>query len=62
MNQMDQIRAIDQATLTPLVRQALGSESVALVDWQVAPFGGGAGQCVYRFAGTAQDQEQAVPW
>lgn len=62
MNQMDQLQAIDQATLTPVVRQALGSDSVTLVDWQVAPHRGGAGQCVYRFAGSAQDQGQTVPW
>ena len=62
MDTLDQLQALDQATLTPLVRQALYSDSVALVDWQVAPHGGGAGQCVYRFAGSAEDQGQTVPW
>ena len=62
MDTLAQLQAVDQATLTPLVRHALGSDTVALVDWQVAPHGGGAGQCVYRFAGSAEDQGQTVPW
>ena len=62
MDTLAQLQAADQATLTPLVRQALGSASVSLIDWQVAPFGGGAGQCVYRFAGSAQDQGKIIPW
>ena len=62
MDMLAQLQALDQATLTPLVRQALGSDSLVPLDWQVAPHGGGAGQCVYRFAGSAQDQGQTVPW
>ena len=62
MDTLAQLQALDHETLTPLVRQALGSDSVMLVDWQVAPFGAGAGQCVYRFAGSAQEQGKTVPW
>src|SRR5215212_7076789 len=62
MNTMMQLQAVDQATLTPLVRKALGSEFVSLIDWQVAPYGGGAGQCVYRFVGSAHDRGSTVPW
>lgn len=62
MDTLMQLRAVDQTTLAPLVRQSLGSESVSLIDWQVAPYGGGAGQCVYRFAGSAHDQGMTIPW
>jgi hypothetical protein len=62
MDTLMQLQAIEQATLTQLVRQALGSESVSLIDWQVAPYGGGAGQCVYRFAGSAYDRGKTIPW
>jgi phosphotransferase family enzyme len=62
MDTFMQIQAVDQATLTPFVRQALGSESVSLIDWQVAPYGGGAGQCVYRFVGSAHDRGKTIPW
>lgn len=62
MDVLAQLQALDQATLTPLIRQALGSDSLVPVDWQVASYGGGAGQCVYRFAGRAQDQGRVVPW
>jgi Phosphotransferase enzyme family len=62
MNTITQLQAVDQARLTPLVRQALGSESVSLIDWQVAPHGGGAGQSVYRFVGSAHDRGKTIPW
>jgi hypothetical protein len=62
MDTLAQLQAIDQATLTPLVRQALNSESASLIDWQVAPFGGGASQSVYRFAGSAQNGGKIIPW
>jgi hypothetical protein len=62
MDMLAQLQAIDQATLTPLVRQALDSTSALLVDWQVAPFGGGASHSVYRFAGSAQNQSMIIPW
>lgn len=62
MDTLAQLQALDQTALTPLVRQALGSASLMPVDWQVAPRGGGAGRCVYRFTGRAQDQDRLVPW
>jgi len=62
MDTLAQLQAVDQATLTPLVRDALDSDAVTLLDWQVAPFGGGAGRCVYRFAGGAHDHGTTVPW
>jgi hypothetical protein len=62
MDTLAQLQALDQGTLTPLVRQALGNDAVSLVDWRVAPFGGGAGQCVYRFSGNARNQGELIPW
>ena len=62
MDTLARLQALDQTTLIPLVRQALSNDSLVPVNWQVAPHGGGAGQCVYCFAGTAQDQKQTVHW
>ena len=62
METLAQLQAVDAARLTPLVRQALGSGSASLVDWQVAPYGGGAGESVYRFVGSSHDQGKAIPW
>ena len=62
MDRLAQLRALDQATFTPLVRQALDSESAVVIDWEVAPFGGGASQSVYRFVGSALDQDTIIPW
>src|SRR3954447_5311645 len=62
MDPLAQLKAIDQATLTPLVHHVLGSVSSRLVDWQVSPYGGGASRSVYRVAGHADDQGTIVPW
>jgi hypothetical protein len=39
-----QLQSIDSATLTPLVRQALGSETVEVIDWDYQELHGGAGR------------------
>jgi hypothetical protein len=59
-----QLQCIDHATLTPLVRQALGSETVEVIDWQRQQIHGGAQafSSLYRFSGDARDQGQAIPW
>jgi hypothetical protein len=59
-----QLDAIDQATLTPLVRSALGSESVEVINWECEQLHGGiaAGTSVYRFSGQGRDQGQTIPW
>jgi hypothetical protein len=62
MDVIAQLKAVDQATLTPLVRQALDSESAVVMDWQVAPIAGGARHTLYRFTGSAQAQGKIVPW
>ncbi len=61
------LQSIDSATLTPLVRQALDSDAVEVVDWSCQQFRGDAGWGsglwgVYRFSGEAQDHGQATPW
>lgn len=62
MDTLAQLQALDPATLTPLVRQALGGDLITLLDWQVTPVGGGAGQCVYRVAGRAQTRDTIASW
>jgi hypothetical protein len=62
MDMIAQLKAVDQAALTPFVRQALDSESAVVIDSQVAPIGGGARHTLYRFAGSAQAQGTLVPW
>ena len=56
--------AVDRATLTPLVRQALDRERAEVTDWAYKPIygGAGAGGSIYRFAGTARDGDEEIPW
>jgi hypothetical protein len=59
------LAAVDRATLTPLVRQALGREQAEVTGWACAPIygGAGAGGSIYRFSGTARDRrEEDLPW
>ena len=62
--QAAQLAAIDQATLTPLVRSALGSKAVEVLNWEFEQLHGGiaAGTAVYRFSGRGRDQQQTIPW
>jgi len=59
-----QLQSIDRATLTPLVRQALGSETVEVVDYHCQQILGGAGRTegVYRLTGSGHDQGEVVRW
>ena len=59
-----QIQAIDQIILDPLVQQATGRPTVAVVEWSCHPVHAGAGEGtgVYRFLGNASDAQTAVPW
>ncbi|MGC9397076.1 MAG: hypothetical protein ACP5J4_19710 [Anaerolineae bacterium] len=67
-NEFDaQLQAIDQTTLTPVVRRALGSETVEVIHWDYQQIHGGAGggvggTAIYRFAGQGRDQGKMVPW
>jgi hypothetical protein len=62
--QTAQLAAIDQATLTPPVKNALGSETVEVVDWEFEQLHGGiaAGTAVYRFSGQGRDHQETIPW
>jgi len=59
-----QLAAIDQAKLRPLVRSALGSETVEVTDWKHEQLHGGIaeGSAVYPFSGQGCDQGQTIPW
>lgn len=58
--------ALDRATLTPLVRQALGSATAEVIDWTISPLHSSPGprpqRSVYRVAGTARDGGGARSW
>jgi hypothetical protein len=62
--QPHRLQAINQTTLTPLVRQALGNDTLVVTTWTYQPIYGGAGLFahIYRVAGTAQVEDQLVPW
>ena len=59
-----QLAPIDQATLTPAVRSALGSKTVEVVNWEIEQLHGGigAGTAVYRFSGQGRVRDQTIPW
>jgi len=63
-NSDTQLQSVDRATLTPIVRQALGSDTIEVVDHQCQEIRGRAGgaEGVYRFTGSGHDQGEAVPW
>jgi hypothetical protein len=66
MDPISPLPALDRATLTPLVRQALQSEAVEIVDWHTTPLnfqgGGSTWRSVYRVAGTGLDSGKVVTW
>jgi len=58
-----QLHSIDAAMLTPVVRRALGSEMVEVIDWECQPIHRGLSTApVFRCAGTAQDRGATAPW
>ena len=58
-----QLQSIDRATLTPLVRQALGSERAEVVDWDAEQIHRSATAArIYRLSGTARDRDDVMPW
>jgi hypothetical protein len=62
--QPHRLQAINQTTLTPLVRQAVGNDALVVTTWTYQPIYGGAGLFahIYRVAGAAQAGDQVVPW
>lgn len=53
-NSDTQLRSIDSATLTPLVRQVLDSEAVEVIDWDAEQI------YAIRFLGPVSDQGQPL--
>ena len=66
MNNVPEIKDIDKATLTSLVRQALDSPTVEISHWEHYPVSyintEESNLGVHRFKGTAEDQGEARPW
>jgi hypothetical protein len=58
------LAAVDRATLTPLVRQALDREQAEVTAWAYKPIYGGAGTggSIYRFSGVARGGHEEIPW
>ena len=65
MNTDAQVNAISKATLDAVVRKAVRSDTIDVVDWQYQAIHGGGGSStggVYRFVGAALDQGNRVTW
>ncbi len=66
MNNAPEIKDIDAALLTGLVRQALGSPTAEISHWEHCPISyintEESNLGLHRFKGTAQDQGEARPW
>jgi len=58
------LQAVDQATLTPLVRRLLENEGAEVLNWRYQPVEGGFGHAygVYRFQGQAQAGGKRLDW
>ena len=62
--QTPRLDAINRATLTPLVRSALVSETVEVTSWNSKQLHGsaGLGAAIHRFSGEGHDQGRKVSW
>ena len=60
----DQLGAVDETTLTPLVQQVLDREDVAVDRWRYEPVVGGIDMSsgVYRFSGNGLATRETLPW
>src|SRR5262245_8639165 len=62
------LTALRAADLEPRVAQALDTQHLTVLDWQIERFGGSAADFnegalgIYRLAGTAQVAKAVVPW
>jgi hypothetical protein len=62
------LQYIDRATLTPLVRQALGSQTVEVAEWRIEQIHRGVGahsaaaSTIHRIAGVARDHDAELDW
>ena len=64
LNELDtSLQSIDSATLTPLVRGSLGSETAEVINWEIHQVhGGGTHAGVYRLSGDAHDGGETITW
>ena len=60
----EQLNAIDQTMLTPMVQRALGREDVEVTGWRYQPVIGGIemSSSLYRFSGNARAADETLPW
>ncbi len=59
----DRFPPLTRELLAGPLRQALGSDTVALDTWECAPVrGGGSGHGVFRITGAGHDRGQACSW
>jgi hypothetical protein len=62
------LEGFDDATLSPIVRQAMQRGSAELLDWQVQSLSGGTGELgaglvrIYRLTGHIRDEGEVTPW
>lgn len=58
------LNSINTATLTPIVRQALVSDTVEIIDWERQSLSGRSGTTsqIYRFTGNAQADDKTITW
>src|SRR5262245_27775330 len=57
--------ALDRATLTPVVRRAVGSATAVVDCWGLQPLGTAFAQMtggLYRVSGRATDRGRSAPW
>ena len=55
--------AVNLAVLTPLVRRALSTDQVEVLERSCQPIGGGFSEAlIYRFAGQARTPDGLMPW
>ena len=64
MDNATELETVDRDTLVPLVRAALESDSLEVIDWQLVPIHGGAGlgTTVYRVLGTGREGVRDLDW
>jgi hypothetical protein len=64
MGSADPLHTLERSAITPLVRRAMRSPTVEVLDWSVNPIhsGDGEGLGVYRFVGSAEDHGRRMPW
>ena len=60
----EQLKAVDETTLTPLVQQVLDRADVEVDEWRCEPVIGGIDMSsgVYRFSGNGLANGEALPW